>query len=402
MNPSFIIQKWSSSDIIIFLCSILFTLSAILNAQIDYKVLHKNALVADLHNDALYSKTKGINIEAEQKYGQFDLSAMRDGGVDVQFFAVWPDPHQFETLSAYNQAVAMIDSFDAILQRHSDIMAKALNPQDILEIISSGKTAACLGLEGAEALENNLDRINYFYDRGVRYIGLTWNNSLIWASSARDESSRYWKGKKGLGSFGRLVVERMNELGLIIDLAHAGEQTFYDVIEHSTKPVIVSHSCVYSICSHYRNLKDDQIKALAKNGGVLFINFFPGYLVDGFAKVYSNARKQADTIEDSLRTIEDHAPFNRAEFIHQQIDSLYPGVSVVVDHIEYVINLVGEDYVGLGSDYCGMAIPTAGLENVSKLPNITRELVRRGYSEVTIKKILGGNFIRVFKEISEK
>ncbi|HES59496.1 MAG TPA: membrane dipeptidase [Caldithrix sp.] len=400
MSPYFLVQQWLFIKTILIFAFFFIGLSDKLQAQVNYQLLHKNALVADLHNDALYSKIKGNNIESELKYSQFDLVAMRNGGVDVQFFAVWPDPNQFNTISPYQQAVAMIDSFDAVLQRQSDKMAKALNQQNILDIISTGKTAACLGLEGGEALENNLERINYFYKRGVRYIGLTWNNSLVWASSARDESSRYWKGKKGLGSFGRLVVERMNELGIMIDLAHAGEQTFYDVVQHSTKPVIVSHSSVYSICPHYRNLKDDQIRALAKNDGVLFINFFPGYLVKGFDKVYRNARKQADVIQDSLKMIEDHAPFNRAQFIHHRIDSLYPGVSVVVDHIEYVINLVGEDYVGLGSDYCGMAIPPAGLENVSKLPNITRELLRRGYTEETIKKILGGNFMRVFKQVT--
>jgi membrane dipeptidase len=390
---------------LVFLLLYLFSMSLFpfdIFAQSDYKTLHDNGLVVDLHNDALYSKSEGTDIEHIQNYGQFDLYKMKAGGVDVQFFAVWPNPQNYEKQSAYEQAVTMIDSFDAVLERQSDLMTQALSLQDIIKITSAEKTAACLGLEGGDALENDLNKINYFYNRGVRYIGLTWNNSTVWASSARDESSRYWNGKRGLGAFGRLVVERMNNLGMMIDLSHSGEQTFYDVIEHSTKPVIVSHSSVYAICPHYRNLKDDQIKTLAKNDGVIFINFYPGYLVKGFDKTYRNARKEADVIEDSLGNMDDHPPFNRAQFIHQQIDSLYPGVSVVVDHIEYVINLVGEDYVGLGSDFCGMSIPPAGLENVSKLPNITRELLRRGYSENTIKKILGGNFMRVFKQISEK
>ena len=371
-------------------------------AQSEFKKLHSNALVADLHCDALYAQKEGHTIETEQKFGQFDLMQMRTGGVDVQFFAVWPNPRDIQIQGYFDQAVAMIDSFYEIINRHQDIMQPARSPQEIINIIASGKTAACLGLEGGAALDNDLNNINYFYDRGVRYIGLTWNNSTIWASSARDESSSYRKGKKGLGAFGRLVVKRMNELGMMIDLSHAGEQTFYDVLKISTKPVIASHSSVYSICPHYRNLKDDQIKALAHNGGVIFINFYPGYLVKGFDQVYRHARIKADAVEDSLSKLDNHPPFDRAQFIHQHIDSLYPGVSAVVDHIEYVINLVGEDYVGLGSDFCGMMIPPAGLENVSKLPNITRELVCRGYSDATIKKILGGNFIRVFRQISGK
>ena len=259
-------------------------------AQSEFKKLHSNALVADLHCDALYTQKEGHNIETEQKFGQFDLMQMRTGGVDVQFFAVWPNPRDIQIQGYFDQAVAMIDSFYEIINRHQDIMQPARSPQEIINIIASGKTAACLGLEGGAALDNDLNNINYFYDRGVRYIGLTWNNSTIWASSARDESSSYRKGKKGLGAFGRLVVKRMNELGMMIDLSHAGEQTFYDVLKISTKPVIASHSSVYSICPHYRNLKDDQIKALAHNGGVIFINFYPGYLVKGFDQVYRHKK----------------------------------------------------------------------------------------------------------------
>jgi len=369
--------------------------------QVDYKKLHQKALVADLHTDALYAHLQGKNMADENPFGHFDLVSMRKGGVDVQFFAVWPDPRIMNAKSLYDQAVSMIDSFDAVMSRNKDFFSPARSPKEIAKIVNSGKTAACLGLEGGAALDNDLNNIDYFYKRGVRYITLTWNNSTVWASSARDENSSFYKGNRGLGAFGRLVVEKMNRLGMMIDLSHVGKQTFYDVINHSVKPVIASHSSVYSICPHYRNLKDDQIKALAENGGVIFINFYPGYLVKGFDRLYRNARERADAVEDSLKTVEDHPEFNRAQFIHRQIDSLYPGAGVVVDHIEYVVNLVGEDYVGLGSDYSGMSIAPAGLENVSKLPNITRELVRRGYSEETIKKILGGNFMRVFREVEQ-
>ena len=402
MHQNFYKREQSVFRIILIYSFSILIFSVNLSAQNNYKKLHQDALIIDLHNDALYAQSEGQNMEIAHKFGQFDLFKMKNGGVDVQFFAVWPNPQNIEMHGFYDQAVAMIDSFDAILKRQQDIMKLARSPQDILDITSTGKTAACLGLEGGMALDNDLNKINYFYNRGVRYIGLTWNNSTVWASSAKDETSRYWQGKKGLGAFGRQVIERMNKLGMMIDLSHAGEKTFYDVIKHSTRPVIASHSSVYSICPHYRNLKDDQIKVLTKNGGVIFINFYPGYLVEGFDKVYRNARRQADVIEDSLEFMEDHPDFNRSQFIHQHIDSLYPGVGAVVDHIEYVINLVGEDYVGLGSDFGGMSIPPAGLENVSKLPNITRELVRRGHSENTIKKILGSNFLRVFQEISKK
>ena len=234
----------------------------------------------------------------------------------------------------------------------------------------------------------------------MRYLGLTWNDSPDWASSAKDETDPGWTGKKGLSQFGIQVIKQMNQLGMMIDVSHSGEQTFYDVLKYSDKPIIASHSSVYAICPHYRNLKDEQIKALAQKGGVIFINFYPGYLVKDFDDVYMNSRERADAIEDSLKKAGSKESFNRSEFIHSKIDQIYPDVSVVADHIEYIINLVGEDYVGLGSDYSGISIAPVGLENVSKFPNLTKELLKRGYSKSRIKKILGGNFMRVFSEIS--
>jgi len=372
------------------------------NAQIDYKELHENALVVDLHNDALYRFINGQNIETFNQYGQFDLVKMQKGGIDVQFFALWPDPRKKNKQSMFEQTQSMLDSLYQIVNRNDSILQIAKSPKDIEKIVASGKTAACIGVEGGTALENNLEKINYFYDRGIRYIGLTWNDSPNWASSAQDETNTNWHGKPGLNDFGKQVVTRMNKLGIIIDVSHAGEKTFYDVLKYSTKPVIASHSSVYSICPHFRNLKDDQIKVLADNGGVIFINFYPGFLVDKFDDIYMNARKRATEIEDSLKQNSDHDYFDRAAYIHQKIDTLYPGIGILVNHIEYIINLVGEDHVGLGSDFCGISIPPAGLEDVSKMPKITKELVKRGYSELKINKILGGNFMRVFHEVSRR
>jgi len=372
------------------------------NAQIDYKELHEKALVVDLHNDALYRYINGQNIETFNKYGQFDLVKMQKGGIDVQFFALWPDPRKKNKQSMFEQTQSMLDSLYEIVSRNDSILQIAKSPMEINRIVASGKTVACIGVEGGTALEYNLEKINYFYDRGIRYIGLTWNDSPKWASSAQDETDTNWQGIPGLNDFGKQVVTRMNKLGIIIDVSHAGEQTFYDVLKYSTKPVIASHSSVHSICPHFRNLKDDQIKALAANGGVIFINFYPGFLVDKFDDIYMNARKRATEIEDSLKQNSDHDYFDRASFIHQKIDTLYPGIDILVNHIEYIVKLVGEDHVGLGSDFCGISIPPAGLEDVSKMPKITKELVRRGYSESTIKKILGGNFMRVFQEVSRR
>ncbi len=368
-------------------------------AQQNYQKIHDRALVADMHTDVLLRHLKGEDIEHYSLKGQVDLDRLRKGGVDAVFFAVWPDPRHVPLEQMFDTTMAMIDTLHQIFRRNEDKLQFAASPAQLRQAVDEKKIAAFIGIEGGTAIENDLNKLNDLYNRGARYLGLTWNNSTNWASSARDETNPAWQGHHGLTAFGKEVIIRMNKLGMIIDLSHSGEQTFYDVLATSTKPVIASHSSVYAICPHYRNLNDDQIRALAKNGGVMFINFYPGFLVEGFDGIYRQSRKDADAIEDSLEAAGLDEPFDRAAFIHSRIDSLYPGVSVIADHIDYVVRLVGDDHVGLGSDFDGISIPPAGLENVSKMPAITRELLRRGYSEDSIRKILGGNFERVLGEV---
>jgi membrane dipeptidase len=232
----------------------------------------------------------------------------------------------------------------------------------------------------------------------VRYLGLTWNDSPAWASCAKDEVDPNWQGTPGLNAFGREVIRTMNEMGMLIDLAHSGEKTFYDVLEITTKPVIVSHTAVSALCPHYRNLNDDQLHALAENGGIAGIIFYPGYLVPGFDKTYQKARKRATAIQDSLKNARSDQEFDRSAFIHTHIDPIFPDAGVVVDHIEYVVNLIGEDHVAIGSDFDGIPFGPAGLENASRFAALTRELSARGHDQETIRKIMGGNFLRVMKE----
>ncbi len=365
-----------------------------------YRQLHNDALVVDMHADALYSYfNSGRSIETFSRRGHVDLVRLKQGGVDVQFFAVWPDPRDKQKPSAYKQAVTILDTLDKILQRNTELIELAPSPQDIKRIVSENKISACIGLEGGSAIEDDLNKLEYFYNRGVRYLGLTWNNSTSWASSSADEVKASWTGLRGLNDFGKQVVRAMNQMGMIIDVSHLGEKAFYDVLQTTTKPIIASHSAVYSICPHHRNLKDKQIEALAENGGVIFINFYAGYLVKDFDNIYQQARKRATAIQDSLYASESPDHFDRNVFIHSAIDSIYPSIKTLVDHIDYVANLVGDEHVGLGSDFDGISLAPAGLEDVSKMPEITEELLERGYSVDSIKKILGGNFMRVFKQV---
>lgn len=383
----------------IFTVLVLLSSYSFLSAQNFDLNWYRQALVVDTHTDAIYSHLHGRSIEVRSDKGHVDLIRLAEGGVDVQFFALWPDPRQYKPDKMYRQTVTLLDSVTAVVSRNPDKVRLCRNPAEIEQTVADGKIAACMGIEGGTAIENSLDKLVYFYNRGVRYLGLTWNDSNDWASSAKDETDPNWQGHKGLTDFGRKVIRKMNELGMIVDLSHSGEQTFYDVLKITTKPVICSHSCVYAICPHFRNLKDDQLKALAENGGVIFINFYPGYLVKDFDRIYMEARKRATAIQDSLKNAGSSEPFDRAAYIHSQIDSLKPDVGTLADHIDYVVRLIGDDHVGLGSDFDGISITPNGLEDVTKMPEIAKELLRRGYSRESVEKILGGNFMRVFRSV---
>jgi membrane dipeptidase len=256
-------------------------------------------------------------------------------------------------------------------------------------------------VEGGHMIEGDRDKLRMLYDRGMRYMTLTWNNSTGWATSAMDETQHADSlPHKGLTEFGKGIVQRMNELGIIVDLSHVGEQTFYDAIAITTKPVLLSHSSVWSICPVFRNVKDDQIKAVAKNGGVICINFYSGFLDSNFAKKQeeltgANGRRIRDSIGKDI----DASKLNQVirKYFSDQLKPYQPTIATLVNHIDYIVKLVGDDYVGIGSDYDGVSSLPVGMEDVTKYPLITEELLKRGYSKKSIKKILGGNVMRVMK-----
>ena len=230
---------------------------------------------------------------------------------------------------------------------------------------------------------------------------LTWNNSTSWATSAMDETGHADSLKhKGLTDFGKQVVRRMNELGCIVDLSHVGEQTFYDAVATVNKPVLLSHSSVWNICPVFRNVKDEQIKAVAKNGGVICINFYSGFIDSNFAKKMAELEgTRGQHIKDSLKQYYDAAKMNEVfrKLFSEELEPYRPTLSQVVDHIDYIVKLVGVDYVGIGSDFDGVSSLPKGIDDVTSYPKITAELKRRGYSNRSVKKILGGNVLRVMK-----
>jgi membrane dipeptidase len=279
-------------------------------------------------------------------------------------------------------------------------MQQAFSAAEIRKYGNEKKLAVLLGVEGGHMIENDLSKLQALYNRGVRYMTLTWNNSTDWASSAWDESTRPDSLKvKGLSSFGKEVVLKMNAIGMMVDLSHVGEQTFKDVMSISNKPVLVSHSCVYNLCPHPRNLKDDQIEAIGKNGGVIQLNFFSGFIdstYDRKVKVFSAAHKSEI---DSLLKINPE-PYLVYEYLFErypdEVAGIRPPLSMLMDHLDYIVKMIGVDHVGLGSDFDGINSTPQQLDDVTDFPEITKMLLKRGYSKKDITKILGKNLLRVF------
>lgn len=373
--------------------------------------LHFSSVVVDTHNDILTTVlSKGYSFDNYLKgKTHSDLARLAQGGVDVQIFSVWCDG-TYGPGKGFALANRQIDTLYATIQRNPDRIALVRTPAEMKRNLRTGRLSAMIGVEGGHMIEDNLVYLDSLFRRGVRYMTLTWNNSTSWATSAMFEASPQpppvegeqivTPRKKGLTDFGRQVVKRMNELGMIVDVSHVGEQTFWDAISTTTKPVIASHSCVHTLCPVFRNLKDDQIKAIAKNGGVIHLNFFSGFVDSNFMKRNAAFVEKHKTERDSiLKTVTD--PYFADDYLYEkyaaEVSALRPPLSMLLDHLDYIVKLVGVNHVGLGSDFDGINSAPQQLDDVTSYPIITEELAKRGYKKKEIRKILGENFIRVWR-----
>lgn len=367
-----------------------------------YQTVHNKAVLIDTHNDMLADVImKGMNIDNDLTgKSHSDIARLKKGGVDIQIFSVFCD-ERFGKDTAFKYANIQIDSLYAIINRNKSRMMLVTNPSQLQQAVKQHKLGCMMGVEGGHMIEDRLDYLDALYKRGVRYLTLTWNNSPSWATSAADETKKKDSLKhKGLTDFGKQIVRHMNEIGMLVDVSHVGEQTFWDVINTTTKPVIASHSSVYALCPVPRNLKDEQIKAIGKNGGVIHINFYSGFIDSNYAKRKDRFLRNHQTEVDSLKALS-WANYEIEQWASKtyptEADALRPSLSQLIDHIDYIVKLIGVDHVGLGSDFDGIESAPKPLDDVTAFPLITKALLERGYSVKDVNKILGGNFIRLFK-----
>lgn len=366
----------------------------------DYNKLHFKSILCDTHNDIISTcLEKGYSFD-EDLSGKThsDLNRMFKGGIDVQVFSVWCDGTQVNPFVFANRE---IDTLYAWINRNPSKMMLVTNSSELMQAVKQHKLASMIGVEGGHMMENSLDKLDSLYARGTRYMTLTWNNNTDWATSAKFETdSATAQRKKGLTDFGKQVVQHMNKIGMMVDLSHVGEQTFWDAIHTVDKPVLVSHSDVYALCPVPRNLKDDQIKAIGKNGGVIQLNFYSGFLDSTFDKKEKAFEDRHKAEKDSLIKAGKNEFFaDNSLFIKyaDEVRDMRAPFHLILDHLDHIVKLIGVDHVGMGSDFDGISFPPQQMDDVTAYPLITKALLERGYSKKDIEKILGGNFVRVLK-----
>ncbi|MGJ1262922.1 dipeptidase [Sphingobacterium spiritivorum] len=361
----------------------------------DYKQIHKDLIVVDGHNDVIYESIfKGKDIAKRLTTGHTDLPRLKEGGVDVQVFAVWSDDKNWKK-GAFKHANDQIDALEKMISGNSDQIELAKSSKDIDAILNKGKIAAVIGVEGGNMIESKIENLEKLYDRGVRYLTLTWNYNLPWVTAAAIEVKTSSDKGKGLTAHGKDIIRRMNELGMMVDLSHGGEKTFYDVIATSTKPILVSHSNAYTLMPHYRNLKDEQLEALKKNGGVIGVNFYSGFLDPTYTERVRKLYRKHFADKGNYKL----SPTRQYEKLPKKLQQeANAPMSKLLEHINYLVKKVGIDHVAIGSDYDGIESPPRELEDVSKFPLLTKALLEQGYSKEDVGKIMGGNFLRLLRE----
>ncbi|HRP07282.1 MAG TPA: dipeptidase [Gemmatimonadales bacterium] len=372
----------------------------VLHGQEDQAMVHARKLLStrpifDGHNDLPWEiRVNEISKMDVARYplrtrapGQTDFARLREGGVGAQFWSVYI-PGEFPDSGYARMQLEQIDIARRMIDMYPDELELALGAADVERIRASGKVASMLGMEGGHAIENSLGALRAYYDLGVRYMTLTHNVTLNWADAAAD-IARY----DGLTDFGRDVVREMNRIGMIVDLSHTSPATMRDALEISAAPVMFSHSSARAVLDHPRNVPDDVLKMVTRNGGIVMVTFVPGFISTG-QREWTNAMNRAvesitdpATRRDAIRAYRENNPRPRAT------------VSELADHIEHVRDVAGIDHVGLGGDYDGTGELPEGMDDVSGYPQIFAELIRRGWSDEDLLKLANGNILRVIREV---
>jgi membrane dipeptidase len=372
------------------------------------RAIHDSAIVVDTHADTpqrFLDEGFDIGSTDPNDVGHISLDKARRGNLGAEFFSIWVDPETNQGHFA-RHTFDLIDSVYEQAARHPDRMMMAFSVADIERAHKEHKLAALMGIEGGHSIENDMHLLRDYYRLGVRYMTLSWSNTNEWADSSGDIDDSKVERHNGLTDFGKQVVLEMNRLGMMVDISHVADKTFWDAIATTKAPVIASHSSARALVDAPRNMTDDMLRAVAKNGGVAQVNFYSGF-VD---QTFRNANEAQDKDEkaavqkylDSLKAQGKPVNYIEKDRIEREWTAKIPRppFKVLIDHIDHIAKVAGVDHVGLGSDFDGVSGATPqGMDSAADLPKITQALLDRGYSADDIKKILGGNILRVFRQV---
>jgi membrane dipeptidase len=367
--------------------------------------MHKSIFLFDGHNDLPWAfRERGmpsfekLNIAVPRPELHTDIERLRSGGVKAQFWSVYVPVSSRLSGESLQQTLEQIDFVHAMVNRYPETFAFCGSTADIRQANDDGKIASLIGVEGGHSIENSLSVLQKLYDLGARYMTLTHSATLDWADASTDESKH-----GGLTAFGEEVVRKMNAMGMLVDLSHVADETMRDALRVSTAPVIFSHSSARAICDHPRNVPDDVLPLVKENEGVIMVNFYSGFVVPAAGLRYRTLqvaiKEWKDKGDDETAITEKTSAWEKSHPMPRG------SIHDVVDHIDHLVKLAGVDCVGVGSDFDGIKFVPEQLEDVSMYPRISQELINRGYSEASIRKIMGENLLRVFRaaeEVAEK
>jgi membrane dipeptidase len=367
--------------------------------------LLERAVVIDLHDDTTQMiLDEGYNLGEKHDYGQVDIPRMRAGHVSGLFLSLWTDSDRYTPTEAIRRTLQQIDAVRREIARHHGDLEMATTAAEILAARKRGHIAILMGVEGGIAIDSDLAVLRSYAELGVRYLTLTHTNHTPWADSSSLAGTH-----NGLTDFGRQVVREMNRLGMMVDISHVSDKTFMDALETSTAPLIASHSSSRALASVPRNMTDDMLRSLAAKGGVVHINYYESFLDNGFAerdKALKAEQAEQNVIDDRTPKFGDRSPNGPAVRKINAQRSAKLGrlpLSRLLDHFEHAVKVAGVDHVGLGSDFDGADdMFPEGMEDISKTPNLVRGLMERGFSDEDILKILGGNTLRVMREVEQE
>ena len=363
--------------------------------------LHKDSLVWDGHNDLPWQfrekkdlSFQVIDLNKPQKGLHTDIPRLRQGGVGAQFWAAYVPTETAKKGTAVRDTLEQIDVIRRMVQAYPDTFEMAYTADDVVRIHKDGKIASLIGVEGGHSIDDSLGVLRMYYDLGARYMTLTHTDNTDWADSATDKP-----GCHGLTEFGEQVVREMNRLGMLVDVSHVSPETMRAALKVSRAPLIASHSSAFALADHPRNVPDDVLELIKKNGGVVMVNFYSGFITPEGARMSRDMFQVARELKEKYP---DEKEFHAALKQYLQEHPMPTGsVHDVVDHIEHIIQVAGVDHVGLGSDFDGINSTPKQLEDVSCYPYITQELLNRGHGKEDIQKILGGNILRVMREAEQ-